>query len=145
MKRFHFPLERVRRWRAEQADLEELKLEQLASELNRIRQQKRCIENDRLSNEKEILTQTSIPATDLQNLDDYRVFTRNRIQDAENRERKAEALMIEQRQRVIEARRRAELLERLKRKALEEWEAANDREQEGLAAELYLAKLTRRA
>lgn len=144
MKRFVFPLERVRRWRAEQAALEELKLEQLVAELNRIRQEKRSVKNDRLRNEQEILGQKSILAVDLQSLDDYRVFTRNKIRDTENRERKAEAMILEQRQRVIEARRRAELLERLKSKTLDEWETANDREQEALAGELYLAKLKRR-
>jgi hypothetical protein len=44
---------------------------------------------------------------------------------------------------VIQARRDAELLERLKRKALAEWQAASDREQESLATELYLAKRVR--
>lgn len=144
MKRFDFPLERVRRWRAEQAELEELKLEQLAAELNRIRQEKRSVENDRLRSEQEILAQKAIRAEDLRCLEDYRVFTRNKIRDTEARERKVEAIILEQRRRVTEARRRAELIERLKRKALDDWETANDREQEALAAELYLAKLTRR-
>lgn len=144
MKCFDFPLERVRRWRAEQAELEELKLEQLAAELNRIRQEKRSVENDRLRSEQEILAQKAIRAEDLRYLEDYRAFTRNKIRDTEARERKVEATILEQRRRVTEARRRAELIERLKRKALDEWETANDREQEALAAELYLAKLTRR-
>ena len=50
----------------------------------------------------------------------------------------------EQRQRVVAARRDAELLERLLQKARDEWQAASDREQETLATDLYLAKRVRR-
>lgn len=143
MKRFQFPLERVRRWRAEQAAVEELKLEQLAAALTKIREEKRNIENQRRSTERELLGQPAIEAIQLQSLDAYRLYTRNQIRDTEIRERQAETLVGQQRQRVIEARRQAELLERLKRKALDEWQTASDREQETLAGELYLAKRIR--
>lgn len=143
MKRFQFPLERVRRWRAEQAALEELRLEQLGVHLAKIREEKRTIANQRLSSEQEVLRQPSLEATELQSLDAYRLYTRNRIRETENRERQAEALVQQQRGRVIEARRQAELLDRLKRKALDQWQTASDREQETLAAELHLAKRAR--
>jgi len=140
MKRFHFPLDRVRRWRAEQATLEELKLEQLVDHVTRLRVEKRGIESARTLSEQEVLGQPSIEATELQSLDAYRLHTRNQIRDLENREREAGAAVARQIQRVIEARRQAELIERLKQKALDEWQTASDREQENLAGELYLAK-----
>jgi hypothetical protein len=43
----------------------------------------------------------------------------------------------------MEARRQAELLERLREKALGQWRAAANKEQEDLASELFLAKQTR--
>jgi hypothetical protein len=143
MKRFQFPLDRVRRWRAGQATLEELKLEQLVEQVTKLREEKRGIESARTHSEREVLGQPSIEATQLQSLDAYRLHTRNKIRDIENREREAGAAVEQQRQRVIQARRDAELLERLKRKALDEWQAASDREQETLATELYLAKRVR--
>lgn len=143
MKRFQFPLERVRRWRAEQAAVEELKLEQLAAQLAGIREEKRSIANQRQRSEQELLAQPSMEAAELQSLDGYRLYARNKIRDIETRERQAEVLMEQQRQRVIEARRQAELLERLKRKAFDEWEDASEKEQETLAAELHLAKRAR--
>ncbi len=82
-------------------------------------------------------------AQSLQSLDAYRLHSRSQVRDIENRERQAEEHLEQQRQRVIEARRDAELLERLKRKALDAWQAASDREQETLATELYLAKRVR--
>jgi hypothetical protein len=143
MKRFQFPLDRVRRWRAGQATLEELKLEQLVEQVTRLNDQKRGMENARIQSEREVLGQPSIEAIQLQSLDAFRLHTRVKIREIENREREAGAAVEQQRQRVIKARRDAELLERLKRTALAEWQAASDREQETLATELYLAKRVR--
>ncbi len=53
------------------------------------------------------------------------------------------ARSAEQRQRVIEARRQAELLDRLHDQACKAWSAASDKEQETLAADLFLAKAVR--
>jgi flagellar export protein FliJ len=144
MKQFHFPLDRVRRWRREQATLEELKLEQLVEHLTKLGQEKRGIESARMHSEEEVLGQPSIEATELQSLEAYCLHTRNKIHEIENLERQAGAAAEQQRQRVIEARRQAELIERLKQKAFAEWQAASNREQENLAGELYLAKLARR-
>jgi hypothetical protein len=143
MKRFEFPLDRVRRWRAGQATLEELKLEQLNDQLTKLREERRSIETARIQSEQELLGQPSITATELQSLDLYRRHTLNKIGSIQNLERQAEVLVEQQRQRVLRARRDAELLERLKGKAFDEWQAANDREQESLATELYLAKRVR--
>ena len=143
MKRFHFPLERVRRWRAGQATIEELKLEQLRERLAKLGAEKRQVETERARSEQEVLGQPSMDAGELQSLDAYRLHARSKVREIENRERQADSQVEEQRQCVIQARRNAELLERLKQKALDEWQAGSDREQEGLAAELYLAQWPR--
>jgi hypothetical protein len=144
MKRFSFPLERVRLWRAGQAALEELKLEHLREALSKLQQEKRGIQTERASSDRQVLGQPSIEAGELESLGVYRLHTRNRIREIEKREHQAEGQVEVQRQRVIEARRAAELLDRLQRKAMEEWRIASDREQETLATELYLAKRLRR-
>jgi flagellar biosynthesis chaperone FliJ len=144
MKRFHFPLDRVRRWREGQAGLEEMKLEQLRGNWEALREERQNIETERTRSEQEVLGQSTIGASELQSLDAYRLHSRARIRDIENREGQAETLMAQQGQRVIEARRNAELLERLKQKAREEWQAASDKEQESFAAELYLGRWMRR-
>ncbi len=144
MKRFLFPLERVRRWRAGQAALEELKLEQLRGSLEALREAKRNMSRERSESELEVLGQASMEASELESLDAYRLHARNKIREFENQERQAAAQIEEQRQRVIQARRNMELLERLKQKALDAWQAESDREQENFAAELYLARWTRR-
>ncbi|MGA2881782.1 MAG: hypothetical protein ABSG13_22755 [Bryobacteraceae bacterium] len=143
MKRFHFPLERVRRWRDGQASLEEMKLEQLRGNASALREQRQNIVLERARSEQEVLGQLRMEGTELQSLDSYRLYIRSKIRDIENRERQVGVQVEQQRQTVIQARRQAELLERLKRKALDEWQAANDREQESFAAELHLARWTR--
>ncbi len=145
MKRFSFPLERVRLWRAGQAALEELKLEHLREALSKLEQEKRGIQTERASSDRQVLGQPSIEASEIESLGVYRLHTRNRIREIENRERLAGVQVEAQRQRVFEARRAAELLDRLQRKAKEEWRTASDREQETLATELFLAKRLRRS
>jgi len=144
MKRFQFPLERVRRWRAGQAALEELKLEQLREQQARLEEEKRSIQRERANSERDVLGRPVMEATELQNLDAFRVHARDKIREFENRERQAAAQIEQQGQRVMEARRNAELLERLKQEAGAAWQRASDREQESLATELYLAQWTRR-
>jgi DNA-binding LytR/AlgR family response regulator len=144
MKRFQFPLERVRQWRAGQATLEEMKLEQLRDQLAQLREAKRAMDAERAQSERDLLAQPSMQALELQSMEKYRVHTRTKILAIEERERQAEVVLEDQRQRLIRARRDAELLERLKRKALAAWQVASDREQESLATELFLAKRIRK-
>lgn len=143
MRRFHFPLERVRQWRDGQAALEELKLEQLLQNVAALERAKQSIETERAESERQLLSRKTIEAAELQNLDSYQLHSRDKIRDIENRKRQASVEVDQQRQRVIGARRDAELLERLKQKAREAWQAASDREEEALVAELYLARRTR--
>jgi hypothetical protein len=143
MKRFQFPLDRVRRWRSEQASVEELKLGQLRDRLVALGEAKERVALARVQSEREVLGRPFIEACELQSLEDYRLHTRFQIRDIENQQRQCEQQIVTQRQRVIEARQKAELLERLKQKALAEWVAATNREEETLATELFLAKRQR--
>jgi len=144
MKRFDFPLERVLRWRREQASLEEIKLQQLRSEVAQIQAARRQIESERAESESHVLTRGSIDPASLESLDSYRQYVAGKIRQLENRKRQWEAKINEQLNRVIAARRQFELLERLKQTALQEWHASMNKEQEELAAELFLAKSRRK-
>jgi flagellar biosynthesis chaperone FliJ len=144
MKRFQFPLDRVRLWRAEQASAAELKLRQLRDRLAGLGAQRRQVALDRASSEQDVLGQSSIAASEVQNLEAYRRYAANQIRAIELREQQCEEQIREQRQKVMEARQKAELLERLKQKAWDRWRAASERAEESLAAELYLAKRARR-
>jgi hypothetical protein len=140
MKRFDFPLERVRRWRSEQASLEELKLQQFRAEVEALAAGRREIQEELCDTERQVLGQASIDPLELESLDSYRFHVRARVRDFEQREVQGEAKVVEQRQKVIEARRRFELLDRMRTNKLGAWRAAAAKEQEDLAAELFLAR-----
>ncbi len=144
MKRFDFPLERVLRWRQEQAALEELKLRQLRVDLGRLAAARHKIEADAAESHRYVFSQAGIDAALLKSLDSYRQHSAVQIRSIESRERQWEAKIVEQLSRVMEARRKSELLERLRRDSLQRWRAAANKEQEDLAAELFLAKRPRR-
>jgi len=143
MKRFAFPLDRVRRWRSEQVSVEELKLQQLLTEASRLAAMRRNTEAELERTERHVLSQDAFDPSELSSLDAFRRHSQRRIQEIESFRRQCAAKVTEQRECVLEARRKRELLERLHAKALEEWRVLNDREQESLAAELFLAKAVR--
>jgi len=143
MKRFDFPLERVRRWRAEQASVEELKLQQLRAELTDLQTEQRQFETEIVQSAQNLLSQPSFDPIELSTLDSYRLYLRYRIRESENMQLQCDAKIAAQRDRVIEARRQFELLDKLHNKAFSEWRAAGNKEQEEMAAELFLAKTVR--
>ncbi len=144
MKRFNFPLDRVRRWRLEQLNVEELKLQQLRAELEGLAASRRLIQDELTQTQRQVLGQAYMQASELETLDSHRVHIRGRVRELENRERERGVKLIGQRTKVIEARRQYELLEQLRKKSLGAWKTAADKEQEDLAAELFLARKTMR-
>jgi hypothetical protein len=143
MKRFEFPLEPVRCWRLERIGIEELKLRQILAEKHKLAAMKAQIQSEMTQTAKQVLAQSSMQPLELQSLDSFRFYVRGRVRNLENLERQCEAKIVEQRNHVLEARRQFELLERLRQKAMTEWRAAGDKEQEEMAAELFLAKSIR--
>ena len=143
MKRFQFPLERVRRWRGEQADLEEMKLERLFADLNGMERQREELSAERTQAETILNCGQPISADELSRLDAFRQYVQARCNALHRLEREQAAKIAEQRQRVMQATRQFELLERLRKKNLLQWSAASSKEQESMAAELYLARRRR--
>jgi hypothetical protein len=143
MKRFQFPLERVRRWRLEQLNLEELKLQFVRAERQALADAKQQVRDELARSRRGVLEQRSMLGLELEYLDSFGLHVHERVRAFESREQHAQAKVVEQRGRVLEARRQFELLEGLRVKALAKWRAEGDKEQETLAAELFLSKSTR--
>jgi len=143
MKRFEFRLERVRKWRQDQADLEDLRLEQLYTELRAIETKRKEIESEADRCRRSVLTQATVMAEELASIESFRSWAEGQVRRLGERQRETELQVQKQRQRVIEAHRRFQLLDGLKDKGLVDWTSQRDKEQEELAAELYLAKRNR--
>lgn len=144
MKRFRFPLERVRKWRQDQAGLEEMRLQALYSDIGNLHAEQRRIAEETEQSCCGILQQSTVSAQDLATLEDYRLYTARENRRIAARKRDIEARIVEQRRRVLDARRKCQLLDGLRDKALISWTASQDKEQEDLAAELFLAKRQRK-
>ena len=143
MKRFLFPLERVRRWRLEQLNVEELKLQKVRAERELLAEAKLQVRDGFAKSRCDVLAQPSILGLELENLDSYGIHVREMVRGFEKLEQEAEAKVAEQRNRVLEGRRQFELLDGLRKKALVKWRSEGDREQETLAGELFLSRSTR--
>ena len=144
MKRFQFPLERVREWRGTQVDLEYAKLQKLFEQMRRLERTVAALETEVRSAEGELqavaAARRPMTGRQLARLDDFRLYAKRQQQLLAARQDELRGRIAEQRGRLVEARRNFRLLERLKQQALEEWERDYYREMENLASELHLAR-----
>jgi len=142
VKRFEFPLERVRQWRDEQASIEESKLEQLFTALRAVDARRSSLDREQAVNQQAVLTASSVPAVELAALDKFLEHGKRQRQILAGQRAECERLLEAQRQRVMEARRNFQLLDKLKQRRRTAWQADFDRELEAQAAESYLARWT---
>lgn len=140
MKRFVFRLESVLRWRRSQFELEQNRLRELAAERDRIRLRLRELDEHRRRQESELLVAGTLSGADLSALEAWRLRQRAEREGCERALAEAERRIGEQRERVLEARRRLRLLEKLRERRYAEWRADADREIEAMAAECYLTR-----
>lgn len=140
MKRFEFPLERVRQWREKQASIEEARMERLLAELQSVEARRAELEHERSSNELAVIRARSADSSELQAIEGFRRYVRAQHRVLSNARADCERKIEEQRQRIIEARREAQLLDKLKERRLTAWRIEFDKDIEAQAAEAYLAK-----
>lgn len=143
MKRFVFSYERVRRFREQQAEIEEARLAALYGERDRLESEQRALTAERAAAEWTVLGARQLSGAEFATLAQYRVASdirRGRIAEKQDDVRRRVAVQLAV---VTEARRRVKLLDHLKDKALAEWQRAADHEIETTAADLHLAKLSR--
>jgi len=142
VKRFWFPLETARRWRERQADMEEARLQALFAEKQAIERRMAALA-DELQAEHRRIEDRTCDARELAMLDEFRTWVNREKHRLIAVRAECERRIAAQQAALVEARRRFQLVDRLKEKALIEWHAANAKEQEDLAAELYLARKVR--
>jgi hypothetical protein len=143
MKRFRFPLDRVRKWRQDQAGLEEMRLRQLYAEIRAAEADRQATLDEDERSRRAVLHRQYVAAEDLSSLEAFKKYAVEHIRRLDVRRRALSATIVEQQARVLEAHRSVRLLDGLHDRALLGWTAARDKEQEELAAELYLARWSR--
>ncbi len=143
MTNFRFRLEKVLALRRTQLELEEAKFEQRTSELRELENEQARIEAAGNRAEREVRGWSPLTGYDLETLAHYRKYVTSQEKQIAGRRDEARQRLAAQQQAMFEARRRCQLLERLRDRRRAEWQAQANKELEELAAESYLANLAR--
>ena len=143
MKKLQFSLESARRWQEKQFEIEEARLQQVNAGLNQVRAQRKSIENSILEEGRRVSNAPAVAAPELAMMVQFRDFAGRETRRLATQESTWEKRLFEQQQRLTAARKKLELLNRLREKAQLEWRNAFAKEQEDIAAELFLAKRAR--
>ena len=149
MKRFHFPLDRVLRYRQLLAEAEEAKLQGQLAGVHQMDEAIARLERERTRTEEAIreslAANRQVKSAELASYPDYRsLLARNERGLADERRRRlAEA--EQQRTRVLAAHRSREILEQARAQAHDRWRTDHGKEQDATAGELYLGQWKRHA
>ena len=140
MKRFHFRLERIRQWREKQVALEEARLEQLYSGKTLVEQRLALLEKEGRESAALVTCSNSMRSVELQAVDTFRRYVVAQRAVIANLLADCEGRIAAQRSKLVEARRKLELLDKLKDRKWQAWNIELAREIETQAGELFLAK-----
>jgi len=140
MKTFRFPLQRVLEWRAVQLRVEEEKLAGLQQQLASLLQSREKLAAARDRSESHLFASGAAAGSDLQSWALYQARLAKQQEVLKGQVLECEKLILEQRHRLLKARTDHRVLEKLKDRRWKQWVYLNDREVEGTAAEVYLAK-----
>src|SRR4051812_28958178 len=121
MKAFRFPLQRVLDWRALQLRTEEEKLTAMQQQLTTLHQQEEELAQAWNASQAGVLGAVSIAGSDLQSLAAYHSRIRKQQQILQQMLVKCEALVADQRQRLLKARTGHRILEKLKERRHRTW------------------------
>lgn len=144
MKRFVFPLQQVQAWNATRLKLEETQLEAILERQRRIETAYSEICNQRTEFEHQTLHQGLIQAAELGGLEQFRVFVATEGRRLQAARAGFAAEITERRQRIIELKRKIELLDRLRQRQQSAWTAEEAKELQAAADEAFLQKLVAR-
>jgi flagellar biosynthesis chaperone FliJ len=142
MKRFQFAFERVLAWRNSELQIEEAALENLIGEQYRVAELKRMILAE-LDQERALLAAQVAIGNQLSAFSEYRAAIELKVAGLNHAITEYNKRITEQRGRVLEFRRRSQLLEKLKDRRRSEWQAGFDRELEQIASDAHLARIAR--
>jgi flagellar export protein FliJ len=149
VKKFHFPLDRLLELRKIQQDAEQVKLDQLLHSLQGLDARREQLRGARQSAEKgvrqEVGAQPAVHIPTVEVLGPFRRRIARAVRQLDAERAQLLTRVAQQRKSLLEARQRREVLEKFREKGMSEWRREAAREQESLAAEIFLAKWSRRS
>lgn len=139
MQQFRFRLQRILQWQERLCRIEEDKLRERLAEVAETENKLASLFAERAAIEEEFSAQTAMAPSDLRALAAFRRKTILDQQALEQESRKRRSALDAQRQKLLSERRRLQMIEKLRSRALEEHARGADRELEALSLESYLS------
>lgn len=143
MKSFRFSLQRILELRSTQLEIERARYQQRLAAVAALDRARAEMEASGIHAEAEVRKWSPVAGRDLAALSEFRRSVRTKEKAIAARRVESSKAAAAQLSVMLEAQRRCRLLERLKERRLAEWQAAEDRDVEQIAAESYLARWTR--
>jgi hypothetical protein len=140
MKRFAFSLESARRWRNAQLLQEEAKYRTLAIAESELVRRIRELRNELLAQRKQLASGAATDGTELALIHGFAEYTSVTIPRLEAERAKLANQLLEQSKKLIDAKRRLELLSKLKSRESAEWKRDFDKELQSLADDAFNAR-----
>jgi len=143
VKKFQFPLERVRRFRKLQMETEQVKLEQLQAHLASIDSMEAELHRQKQQADQALVESPTVGTPELAVVDSFRAYTQRMANIFALRRAQVQEEILMQKENLLVARQKYEVLERLKSNRHAKWKYDLHREVEQLATEAYLARWNR--
>jgi flagellar export protein FliJ len=140
MQPFRFRLEKVLAWRRTELEVEQYKTRQLAAQIESLEHERNQTLAERTAAEGRLLGAPSAAGAHLEAHAAYLAHLERRAAVLKQRRAQLEVQLAGQQKRLLDAQRRCRLLERLRGRRHEEWQAEAERELENFAAEMHLAR-----
>ena len=139
MAHFHFSLEKILRWRAIEFTREEVKLQRLIQEKDRLEMMLARLGSERFALSMSVAGLPGLQGGDLRAAAAYGLRLRKEIEKLTAARSRIQDSLAAQQKTFAAAKLRLRLLEELKARRLERWRYEEARQLENLAAESYLA------
>lgn len=140
MKKFVFPLDRLRSYRESQLERELGALEGLHAEARALDARRQALAREEEGAMLRVRSLKIVPMPELAGLEDFRHWTQIELRRLHEEGEELARRIEEQRQLVVEARKEVEALTTLREQRLHAWRAEVDKETEATVAELVVAR-----
>jgi hypothetical protein len=144
-KRFTFPLQKALDWYRQSLAAEKALLQRIISEVHGLDRLKESLERRQHSEHEELHRADPILGKDLRGLANYSALIRVDLERLAAERSRKEASLVEQRRRVSVHHRRVRVLEELEQRRKAEWVRGVSLEEDSLAADVFLASMSRKA
>ena len=144
MQSFRFRLQRVLDWQQKVCQAEEERLHQRLGEVAHCHEKLAKLAARSVAMEQEFLGRPAMVPPDLKAFAEFRRSTVKERRELVREQEKKEALVAEQRQKLLTERRKLHVFEKLRERAWNDYTLAADRELEALSLESYLSAFIKR-